>query len=438
MKNFYRLLLLLMLLCCGSVTMVAQTTYRSFRSYQKDTIGSFGDRLSWQLNMMDWALLSPSLGVEIDMGNIEYAGCMSLYLQGRYQSTSALGFFPDESERWSGRAELRWHRPYHIFSRNRMLDARSYYGAFAEPRMAGLSFGYDFPGFGYTQRHFWQFQVGAGLGYAFKEAEQGSQFCPELRLALVYRNVDIRRKYVLSRRQEKRQELVIQQNRQAEVMADQMIEHYSYATNIYIDVDKWNKDLTFATAINKKEVVAAICQQTGMSLDHARFGGECDSIFPIRKAGDYNITYTFPIAGDDEGKPVNVRFRVELKGRREAEALKAKFIQALQSYHEKKGVPVLYARPSGKPGDTNGIAGHIAWYDVKVLLQRLTGLHVSDEMLQGISYRPMAGILKPVGKDGINQTGRYCIRLVFHPEVELNYENDPTLCQFEVKYRSRR
>lgn len=416
---------------------MAQTTYRSFKSHEKDTLGSFQDRLSWQLNMMDWALLSPSLGVEMDLGNMEYAGCISLYLQGKYQSTSGteLWFYPDETERCSARAELRWHRPFQPFSRSRMLDTRSYYGIFVEPSMAGLSVGYDFPGFGYSHRHFWQFQVGAGIGVAYAKPEYGHQICPELRVALVYRNVDIRRKYVLSRKQEKKQELVIQQNRQSEVLADQMLERYAYATNIYVDVDKWNKDLTFSSPVSKKEVIAAICQQTGMPLEAARFGGECDTIFPIRRTGDYNITYTFPTAGDETGTPVNVRFRVELKGRREAEALKEKFVTALRSYHEKKGVPVLYAMPKKNGGDSQHIEGYLSWYEVKVLLQRLTGLHVTDEMLQGISYRPMAGIVKPVGKNGIDQKGRYCIRLVFHPEVELNYDNDPTLCQFEVKFR---
>lgn len=423
------------LLACCSLTAQAELRYRGYETQRIDSLAGTAARVSWQTNLVDWALLSPSLGMDIDLGEMQKIGALSLYLQGKYispQSTN-IWLYPNESDRWSGRAELRWHFPYRMFTHRKLDNWRSFWGVFAEPRMAGLSAGYDFPGFGYKNRHFWQFQLGAGVGVSYTPSK-GNPVYPELRLALVHRAVDIRRKY--HQLSKKVVEMQIQQHREAEVMADRMLTEYAYITNIFIDVKKLNKKKELPHPITKRMAIDAICRQTGMNLESSRFGGECDTIFPIRQLGDYNITYNFPTAGDEEGTDVNVRFRVELEGRREAEAVKQSLVDALQKYHDEKGLPALYARAQAKSTERSIIEGHLPLFEVQTLFSRIWGKPVEMNQLKDVSFRPVAGILQPItDQRGLNRRGRYAVRIVFHPEVELNYDTDPILSQFEVKFR---
>lgn len=472
MRFFSLKIYLTLILVVSAINIEAQTKYKAI-SLEKDSLGSISSRLSISTNFVDWALFTPNIGLDIDLGNQNLIGGQSLFLNFKYITKDKYAWISNNN--WSGRLEYRWHYRWNehrsqrrgltrpalwienkIMGKQRSLEAtaramessalrrpemikgRSYVGLFGEywdydGFAGGISGGYEFPAF-YNNGHYWQFHAGANIGVMAKEKVP---VVAELRFGLTYRNESISRKYWQP--SNKKHSINIAENREMQALIDSIIDNYSSDTKIFISVPKVDEDMNIKSPIGKKEVIKAIRQQTGMPLAAANFVN--DTIFPIKKLDDYRITYRFRKAVDryneeeEETTDVTIRFRVELEGRKEAEKLKQSFVEAVQKYRNEKGIPVLYAKAKPKSDDRNEIDGYIEMQEVMTLFSRIWGKTISLQQFKGVSQRIGVGVIRPVDDKGINRRSRYVINLAFHPQVELNYETDPVVSQFEVQFR---
>lgn len=83
-------------------------------SFTKQDSATVQSRLSWSTDLLDWALITPNIGLEIDLGDPTILSTPSLFLQLKYRPT---GEDPIGKQKWdqqvftylSGKAELRWH-----------------------------------------------------------------------------------------------------------------------------------------------------------------------------------------------------------------------------------------------------------------------------------------------------------------------------------------
>lgn len=507
------------LLMTFAISMFGQTKYKSI-SLKKDTLGSFSSRISVSSNFIDWAILTPNIGFDIDLGNQNLIGAQSLYFNFKLRPDFKLDKNIADGINlgtnnpfnfWSGRIEYRWHYRWNehraqrrglvrpalwveniLMGNQRSLEAtaramessalkrpeiikgRSYIGVFAEymdytlksqfdivdrnyikdgyALIAGLTGGYEFPAF-YHNNHYWQFHVGANIGAIYAPYDKysvesktahlsGSEkkilpMLTELKFGMTYRKVNISQKYWQP--SNKKRNANIAENRLMLALIDSITENYSTDTKIFIQVPKMNDDMTINNPVSKKEVIKAIRTQTKMPLAASNFVN--DTIFPIKKLDDYSITYRFKKAvskysdEEEEYTDVNLRFRVELEGKDDAEKLKESFVAAVKKYREEKGIPVLYAKAKAKSSDRNEIDGYIPMTEVMTLFSRIWGKTISFQQFKGVSLRVGAGLLRPVDEKGINRRSRYAISMSFHPQVQLNYDTDPVICQFEVQFR---
>ena len=520
MRNCFKKISLTFILVAFAINVFAQTTYKQI-SLKRDTLGSFSSRLSISTNFIDWAIMTPNIGFDIDLGNQNLIGAQSLYLNFKYRPDPKYktAIAPNVNigtdkpfNFWSGRVEYRWHYRWNehraqrrgltrpalwieekFMGRQRSLEAtaramesstlkrpemikgRSYVGVFAEymdytlrsnldiidrdkikdgyALIGGISGGYEFPAF-YHRNHYWQFHVGANVGAVYapydryftdkgnkvKFEASGSRILPmvtELKFGLTYRKVDISKKYW--KPSNKINNSNIAENREMQALIDSIIDNYSSNTKIFIAVPKVNDDLTIKSPIGKKEVIKAIREQTKMPLAAGNFVN--DTIFPIKKLDDYTITYRFKKAINkysdevEDFTDVTIRFRVELAGREEAEKLKQTFVDAVQKFRNEKGIPVLYAKSKPRSQNRNEIDGYLPMQEVMTLFSRIWGKTISLQQFKGVSERVGVGVLRPVPEKGLNKKARYTISLSFHPQVELNYDTDPVISQFEVQFR---
>lgn len=472
MNNYFFKIVLIFSLVVFTINVNAQTKYKTI-SLEKDSLGSISSRLSISTNFIDWSLFTPNISVDIDLGNQNKIGGQSLFFNYKYFTNDKYNWL--DNNKWAGRIEYRWHYRWNehksqrrglvrpalwleniimgeqcsleataramessALKRPEMIKGRSYVGLFGEYYnidgfAGGISGGYEFPAF-YHNKHYWQFHTGANIGVI---ANKNLPIVAELRFGLTYRSESISRKYWQP--SNKKHNTNIADNREMQALIDSIIDNYSSETKIFISVPKVNSDMTIKSPIGKKEVINAIRKQTGMPISANNFVN--DTIFPIKKLDDYRITYRFKTAvnkydeKEAETTDVTFRFRIELEGREQAEKVKQSFVDAVQKYRKEKGVPVLYAKAKEKSNDRNEIDGYIPMNEVMTLFSRIWGKTISLQQFKGVSQRLGVGIIKPVDEKGINRRSRYVINLSFHPQVELNYETDPTVSQFEVQFR---
>lgn len=472
MRNRFTRIILTFALVAFAINVNAQTKYKTI-SLEKDSLGSLSSRLSISTNFIDWVTFTPNIGIDIDLGNQQRIGGQSVYFNFKYLTNEKFTWLKDN--KWAGRMEYRWHYRWNehraqrrgmtrpalwienkLMGKQRSLEAtaramessalrrpemikgRSYVGVFGEywdydGFAGGLTAGYEFPGF-YNNHHYWQFHAGANVGVM---AQKSVPVVAELRFGLTYRKESISRKYWEP--SNKARNANIAENREMQALIDSITENYSTDTKIFLTVPKVNDDLTIKTPIGKSEVIKAIRKQTGMPLSNNNFVN--DTIFPIKKLDDYTITYRFKKAvskysdEEEEYTDVTFRFRVELEGRKEAEKLKQSFIDAVQKYRNEKGIPVLYASAKPKSDDRNEINGYVPMQEVMTLFSRIWGKTITVQQFKGVAQRVGVGVIRPVDEKGINRRSRYVISMMFHPQVELNYETDPTISQFEVQFR---
>ena len=95
----------------------AQTKYKSI-SLERDTLNSFSSRLSISTNFIDWAMMTPNIGFDFDIGNQNMIGAQSIYFNfkyrpdGDYNKKVGDGVTLNSANifnYWSGRIEYRWH-----------------------------------------------------------------------------------------------------------------------------------------------------------------------------------------------------------------------------------------------------------------------------------------------------------------------------------------
>ena len=433
-RNFLIKLALLFFLVVSAIKVDAQTKYKAI-SLKKDSLGSFSSRISVSTNFIDWATFTPNIGFDYDVGNQNMIGGQSVFLNFKYITDDKYSLV--KNNKWSGRLEYRWHYKYLPLVQPEKMKGRSYVGVFGEywdndGMAGGISGGYQFPAF-YNKHHYWQFHAGANIGVM---AKKSVPVVGELRFGLTYSKESISRKFWKA--DTKSNSINIAQNREMQILIDSITDNYSTDTKIFIRVPKVNDDYSLKNPIGKKEVINAIRKQTGMNLASANFVN--DTIFPIRKIDNYTITYRFHKAvnkktEEDESTDVTFRFRVELEGREEAEKLKESFVEAVQKYRNEKGIPVLYAKAKERTDNRNEIDGYIPMQEVMTLFSRIWGKTISLQQFKGVSERIGVGVLRPVDEKGITRKTRYTISLSFHPEVQLNYDTDPVISQFEVQFR---
>ena len=319
--------------------------------------------------------------------------------------------------------------------------------------IAGLSGGYEFPAF-YHNKHYWQFQVGANVGIIYANYDKYSlednvakfestqkrvlPMVTELRFALTYRKESISRKYW--KPSNKAQLSNIAENRQMQSLIDTITDKYSTDLNIFISVPKVDENtMEIKSPIGKKDVISEIRRQTKLPLAAGNFLN--DTIFPIKRLDDYKITYRVKKAINkysdelEDYTDVIFKFRVELEGRQEAEKQKESFVNAIRRYREEKGMPVIYANAKKKSDNRNEIEGYIPFHEVMTLFSRIWGKTISLQQFKGVSERVGVGVLRPVDDKGINRRARYVIKLSFHPQVNFDYETEPTNSQFEIKFK---
>lgn len=501
--------------------------YREAYVPERDTTTTFGERLTWTTNVVDWALLAPNLGLEIDLGDPLRVSQPSLLFNFKYRiDNHAVGSVADGKVLdyrnpftfWNGRLELRRH--FRVSERREQrrglarpalgivnalsgkertkertdrvvestarqhpewVEGRGYAGFFAEywnytlntkldlldhgklktgqAMVLGLSGGYDFPAYNWNQKHFVQLQVGASVGVMYAphdvydvdpatrvatlaKAKQKSvlPMVTELRLALNYRKRDIRRKYWRMKDDVYLQN--IRANTEINTMADSIRNAFSTGVHLFIDVPALDKKGRVAKPLTKREVVDEICRQTGMQLDYNSFYDYDEKIFPIKKLDEYSIGYRFKkkqetFSQKDSYEDVNIRFRVQLKGRTEAEAEKEKLLAAIRKYRDEHDgeVPVIYGRAKRNSGDRTAFERPIARQDVINLFSKIYGRQLDKGLFQEFSIRKAAGVYEPVADKDMTAPTLYAVRIVYHPQVEISYDNDEVLALFKAEFR---
>ena len=156
--------------------------------YKQLTFGrsdyNYWSHFSLSTNFIDWALVIPNIGIDFDFGNPNRKSTSSLYFQlkGSPSSKDYLkkGLYDQTSYKfWNAHLEWRLHWSFHRHPE--LVKGRFYSGLYAEYMkytlntpldiidrdklkdgwggIAGISAGYDFPGFNYDNRHFFQYSI---------------------------------------------------------------------------------------------------------------------------------------------------------------------------------------------------------------------------------------------------------------------------------------
>ena len=324
--------------------------------------------------------------------------------------------------------------------------------------VVGLSGGYDFPAFNFNQRHFLQLQTGANIGFMYaphdlyamdaathtpRHTGKGTLYLPmvtELRFALTYRKYDIRRKYW--QMEHAVYETNVGQNVEQNRMADTIRQVFSTSVNLFIDVPALDKKGLIASPLSKKDVVQQMREKTGMQLDMGNFLTEGDTIFPIRRLDEYLMTYRIEHAMETftdtvTYEEVNLKFRVQLAGRTEAEATKQSLLDSIRAYRSRHDgqAPVLLGRARRHANDRTNFERPIPKADVIKLFSDIWGRKIDPAMFREISIRKAAGIYEPIADDGITKATLYAIHIQFHPQVSLDYDTDEALALFKTEFR---
>lgn len=117
MRNRLLKILLSFYIVTSALLVEAQTLYKPI-SLEKDSLGSFSSRLSISTNFVDWALMTPNIGFDFDIGNQDMIGAQSIYLNFKYRpdgdystkvSDGVVLNNPNIFNYFSGRIEYRWH-----------------------------------------------------------------------------------------------------------------------------------------------------------------------------------------------------------------------------------------------------------------------------------------------------------------------------------------
>lgn len=470
------------------------SAYQTAQPAGNDTIIKASERLSWETNVVDWAFLMPNVGLEIDLGDPLQVSSPSLLFNLKYSLNNRADF-----AKLSAGMEYRRHfrvsdppqqrkglaRPFAAIvdwirgaartkaSRQRALESsvkghpewikgRAYVGLWADYKTYaidspfdlygdeekildkgsvafGLSFGNDFPAYNFNNKYFLQIQTGLKAGALYSGMEKWRP-AVELRAALAFRKMDIRRKYWRMR-----QEIIevnITRNKEMSRQADSIRENFSINTNIFVEVDEVDKDGNIKSPVTKNQVVAEIERQTGYKMNPDQFFEYTEGMFPIRQLDEYSIGYHIvrgqeTFTDENTTEDVTIRFRVQMSGRGAAQVKKDKLMAAIRKYRDEHGgqVPVIYGREVKNSGDRTKFESPIKRKDIVKLFTDIQGEQIDPNLFKEFSIRKAAGIYQPVKDEEMDKPTLYAVHIEWHPQVKLDYDAEDVLALFKAEFR---
>lgn len=424
---------------------------------------NFWSHFSITTNLVDWALVIPNLGVDIDFGNPNRKSTSSIYLQfkGSPSSKDYLkeGIYDQTSYKfWN--AHLEWRLHWSFRRHPELAKGRFYSGLYTEymkytmntpldiidrdklkdgwAGIAGLSFGYDFPGFNYDNRHFFQFQVGANIGafyadydaYSDEGVESKKRILPmvtEIRFALTYRNHSISRKYWQPNLERYRR------HQAEDDAARKQIDEY---------VDQFNAEplIIYIKPVSEKD--SLLSEEVTFNMVRREFSERCTSPyfrpellyelsdntkFPITAPGEfYRLGYTLPIrATDYDSQDSEVQyvfpFRVRISGYEQALDRMMSYNRSLRQFFRNNGnrLPSL----SMEAINSNEFVTSATIENVLELLNgKWSDGTIRPDEVEAVYYRE-DGEFHRISETEMNRRGTYALGLRFHSQVAENYDS---------------
>lgn len=458
-----------------------ETTRYKTLSLGRDTL-SWGSRLSWHTNLVDWMLSTPNVALEIDMSDPQTIGTPSMMLQFKMRPDQELMQF------WSTRMEWRWHfrisevpatrrgwmkwlpnnevrqsRVVESYRTHRpeMISGRYYLGAYGDfgnfegtlpiglhnrnqqkkgwATGIGLSGGYEFPVFSYGNRHFIQLHSGLSLGVVWTKydiqksnnASLQSHVCmlpvvSELRFGLSYRTMNIARKYWMPDTgiydYLRRQNTVLQQ------LMDSL-EANLLQEPLTLYVPSAHGDSTLLRSVMQREVENAMIKRMPSPLQQTNYFRELsdNTTFPISEPGEYyRICYTLPLTADtygEEGTEVSyvLPFRVRIEGYDEAVCRERSYNDSLRTRYFARGriLPTLYLDPVS----SDSMLRNASIEEVLSLMSaewQAGSLNPSEAV--DLFYREQSEFHR-IEEIDMNRRGTYALKLRFHPQVTEDYDS---------------
>ena len=458
-----------------AVADLSQATAGDDSQYKQLSFGrsqqNFWSRVSISSNLIDWALVIPNLGVDIDFRNPNRKSTLSLYLQlkGSPSSKDYLKerLYDQTSYRfWNAHAEVRWH--FSFRHHPELAKGRFYTGLFAEymnytmntpldiidrdklkdgwATIGGLSMGYDFPGFNYDNRHFFQFQIGTNVGaiyanydaYSASGVESQKKIVPmltELRFAMTYRNHSISRKYWQPNLERYRRHQV--EDDAARKQIDEYVEQLNEdPLTIYVKPVS-TQDSTFSDAVSFNRVR----REFGERFTSPYFRPEQiyeltdNTKFPITVPSDYyvvgykQIIRAIDYDSEDTELHYVLPFRVRFMGYEQAMERMLSYNRAMRQFFNSNGrrLPTMNMEAVNSTDFvTSATLDNVIemlngkWYEGKLRRDEVEGLYYRED-----------DEFHPIKETEMTRRGTYALGLRFHSQVYENYDSLATRFNLE-------
>ena len=443
--------------------------------YKQLTFGrsdyNFWSHFSVSTNLVDWALVIPNVGLDIDFGNPNRKSTSSIYLQlkGSPSSKDYLKerLYDETSYKfWNAHVEWRWHWSFRRHPE--LVKGRFYSGLYTEYMkytmntpldiidrdklkdgwggIAGISAGYDFPGFNYDNRHFFQFQIGANVGAiyadydAYNDAGKESKkkifpMVTEIRFAIAYRNQSISRKYWQPN---------LERYRRIEVEDDaahKQIDEYA---------EQFETDPLTIYVKPKNETDSVFSEPVTFNMVRRAFGERCNSQyfrperlyelvdntkFPITTPSDYYVIgYNLPIRATDlDSEDTEAHyvfpFRVRFSGYEQAMERMLNYNRSLRSFFNNNGnrLPSLNMEAVNS---TEFVTSATIENILELLNGKWLGGKLTRDDVEAVYYRE-DNEFHQINETEMNHRGTYALGLRFHTQVYENYDSLTTRFNLE-------
>ena len=443
--------------------------------YKQLTFGrsdyNFWSHFSLSTNFVDWALVIPNIGLDIDFGNPNRKSTSSIYFQLK-GSPSSKDYLKEKLydqtsyKFWNAHVEWRWHWSFRRHPE--LVKGRFYSGLYTEymkytmnmpldiidsdklkdgwAGIAGISAGYDFPGFNYDNRHFFQFQIGANVGafYADYDAysdagkESKKRILPmvtEIRFAIAYRNQSISRKYWQPNLERYRRFEV--EDDAARKQIDEYAEQFETdPLTIYVKPKNEN-DSTFSEPVTFNMVRREFGERCKSQYFRPErlYELEDNTKFPITVPSDYYVIgYNLPIRATDlDSEDTEAHyvfpFRVRFAGFEQAMERMLSYNKSLRSFFRSNGNRL----PSMSMEAINS-TDFVTSATIENVLEMLNGKWMGGKLtrddVEAIYYRE-DGEFRPINETDMNHRGTYALGLRFHTQVYENYDSITTRFNLE-------
>jgi len=457
------------------VNMGSAMTFDATDKYKQLNFGrqdyNFWSHFSLSTNLIDWALVIPNIGIDIDFGNPNRMSTSSIYLQFKASPSSKdylkEGLYDQTSYKfWN--AHVEWRKHWSFRRHPELAKGRFYSGLFAEymqytmntpidiidrnklkdgwAGIAGVSAGYDFPGFNYDNRHFFQFQIGLNAGvfyadydsYSSDGVESRKRILPmvtEIRFAMTYRNHSISRKYWQPNLERYRRHQV------EDEAAQKQIEEYVEQLNsepliIYVKpVSEADSVFTEPLTFNM------VRREFGEHLTSQYFRPELiyeleeNTKFPITAPSEfYVVGYNLPIrATDYDSKDTEAHyvfpFRVRFAGYESALERMLSYNRSLRSFFRGNDnrLPSLNMEAVNS---TDFVTSATIENVLEMLNDKWVGGNLTIDEVEGVYYRE-DGEFHKINETEMNHRGTYALGLRFHSQVYENYDSLTTRFNLE-------